>query len=121
MRRTDCNSSLIFCKTNEGNQSDSEDDEESLYTILQEGSNMMQSLIFFIDEIRELIQEKLRGPACVGGYRSIWHFLRISGYQLSSISTCTYGDICFTHMKIPSFFPSTNLFTYLLQATSFFV
>ena len=27
-----------------------------------------------------------------------------------------YGDICFTHMKFPSFFPSTNFFTYLLQA-----
>ena len=35
-----------------------------------------------IDEIRELIQEKLRGPACMGGYRSIWHALRISGYQV---------------------------------------
>ena len=35
-----------------------------------------------IDEIRELIQEKLRGPACMGEYRSIWHALRISGYQV---------------------------------------
>ena len=35
-----------------------------------------------IDEIRELIQEKLRGPACMGGYRLIWHALRISGYQV---------------------------------------
>ena len=33
-----------------------------------------------IDEIRELIQEKLRGPACMGGYPLIWHALRISGY-----------------------------------------
>ena len=33
-----------------------------------------------INEIRELIQEKLRGPACMGEYRSIWHALRISGY-----------------------------------------
>ena len=35
-----------------------------------------------IDEIRELIQEKLRGPACMGGCRSFWHALRISGYQV---------------------------------------
>ena len=35
-----------------------------------------------IDEIRELIQEKLRAPACMGGYRLIWHALRISGYQV---------------------------------------
>ena len=30
-----------------------------------------------LDEIRELIQEKLQGPACMGGYRSMWHALRI--------------------------------------------
>lgn len=36
-----------------------------------------------LDEIRELMQEKLQGPACMGGYRSMWHALRISGHQVS--------------------------------------
>ena len=35
-----------------------------------------------LDEIRGLIQEKLQGPACMGGYRSMWHALRISGHQV---------------------------------------
>ena len=35
-----------------------------------------------LDKIRELIQEKLQGPACMGGYRSMWHALRISGHQV---------------------------------------
>jgi hypothetical protein len=35
-----------------------------------------------LDEIRGLIQEKLRGPACMGGYRSMWHALLISGHQV---------------------------------------
>jgi hypothetical protein len=35
-----------------------------------------------LDEIRGLIQEKLRGPACMGGYRSMWHALCISGHQV---------------------------------------
>lgn len=35
-----------------------------------------------VDEMRESIQEKLRGPACMGGYRSMWHALRIGGHQV---------------------------------------
>ena len=98
---------------NEGNQSDSEDDEESLieyhftrgfqYDAIVDflskwhGVHMSERTLrsrlrsyglkrkqpdYNIDEIRELIQEKLRGPACMGGYRSIWYALRISDYQV---------------------------------------
>ncbi|CAB4021030.1 Hypothetical predicted protein [Paramuricea clavata] len=35
-----------------------------------------------LDEIRALIQEKRRGPACMGGYRSMWHALCIGGHQV---------------------------------------
>ena len=41
-----------------------------------------RSPAFNAHEIREIIREKLRGPGCMGGYRSMWHALRISGHQV---------------------------------------
>ena len=37
---------------------------------------------YHIDKVRERIQRELDGPGCMGGYRSIWHTLRLEHLQV---------------------------------------
>ena len=35
-----------------------------------------------IDQVRSRIQQELEGPGCCGGYRTVWHTLRVEGIQV---------------------------------------
>ena len=37
---------------------------------------------FDMSAVRQRIQQLLRGPDCMGGYRSIWHMLKLEGIQV---------------------------------------
>lgn len=41
-----------------------------------------QSSSYNIEEVRQRIIQELDGPACMGGYRSIWHSLQMEGFQV---------------------------------------
>lgn len=56
--------------------------ERTLRNRLKEYGLRRRLPMFNIDEVRQIIQEKLRGPGCMGGYRSMWHALRIGGHQV---------------------------------------
>lgn len=90
---------------NEGSQSDSEDDEESLVKYYFTRGFQYDAIVDFLSKRHGVhmsertlrsrlrsyglkrrqpdhnIQEKLRGPACMGGYRSIWHAFALHIFQ----------------------------------------
>lgn len=35
-----------------------------------------------VNIVREKIREEINGPACMAGYRSIWHMLRFENIQV---------------------------------------
>jgi hypothetical protein len=41
-----------------------------------------RSVDFDEGEIRARIQQELDGPGCTAGYRSVWHTLRLEGFQV---------------------------------------
>ena len=38
--------------------------------------------LYHLEEVRQRVAEELDGPGCMGGYRSIWHTLRLEGLQV---------------------------------------
>ncbi len=41
-----------------------------------------RNVIYDINNVRERIQQEINGPGCSGGYRSVWHTLRLEGMQV---------------------------------------
>jgi len=56
--------------------------ERTLRNRLQEYGLRRRSPMFDINDVRQRIQAKLNGPGCMGGYRSVWHALRMEGCQV---------------------------------------
>ena len=41
-----------------------------------------KNVAYDINNVRNRIQEEIDGPGCSGGYRSVWHTLRLEGMQV---------------------------------------
>ena len=41
-----------------------------------------KNIDYNIDQVRHRIQQELDGPGCSGGYRAVWHTLKIEGIQV---------------------------------------
>ena len=53
-----------------------------LKSILRQLNLRRRLLSFDIDVVREQILNELSGPGCQGGYRSMWHNLRLKDIQV---------------------------------------
>lgn len=56
--------------------------ERTLRSCLQEYGLRRRKTSYDITQVRQRIVEELNGPGCMGGYRSLWHTLRLEGIQV---------------------------------------
>ena len=41
-----------------------------------------RNIAYDINSVRDRIQDEIDGPGCSGGYRAVWHTLRLKGMQV---------------------------------------
>ena len=54
----------------------------TLHTKLRDLGLKRKNINYNIDHVRRRIQQELDGPGCSGGYRAVWHTLKMEGIQV---------------------------------------